>query len=102
MSERDLIRSPVAWLRFIILGAVMVATPALLMMWLIPAPENGNILRSPAEDVRQRDARAEAAAVAAQRRYWLKQIEMGEATFAEAACSVERHGTWNESDNSCL
>jgi hypothetical protein len=50
---------------------------------------------------RQESARQESADRRQRSHYWFEQIEAGEATFSEAACEVDLHGSWNETADRC-
>lgn len=47
-------------------------------------------------------AAAEAAHREQRTRYWIDQIQAGDATFAEASCELDRHGEWDDANDRCL
>ncbi len=103
IGDSDLRRSPVAWIKFFGLIAFIVIVPAILITAILRPSEGGNPRRklSPAEEVRQAEARAEAQYYRKQQRHWIERIEAGEISFGEADCEFDRGGEWDSKAETC-
>jgi hypothetical protein len=91
----------------IIMNAVPVAVLAALF-WaitlLVPVslhPGNPLAPKTPEQRARAEAQRKQNAYDQEVRRRWLDRVELGEASFAEAACVYERHKWWDEDTQEC-
>ena len=88
-----------AWLvpAFLILGGMAWLMYAALSPFVWPTPSP----LSPQEQAGQERARIANAFYRERKRYWLERIEAGDASFGEAACSLELHGDWDAEADRC-
>ena len=84
--------------------ALPVGALVALYLYLPDANANGNPRRNPVdpqERARQEEGRKEAQYRRERTRWWITQIEAGDASFSEAGCNLDLHGDWVKEESRC-
>lgn len=84
----------------VVFGFILIASPV-LGAWVLISPNTQEDTRAPDEKARSARAVTANAAHAERKKYWIGQIEAGEASFSEASCDIDLHGEWNDEGSHC-